>query len=82
MPSKTSIKTDFFYLIISRNTCCDIIFLFNYSKTAFGICFHLTSVANNCGFQDVNYFYKVFNKYVGMTTKEYKDKIKGKSDDV
>lgn len=35
--------------------------------------FRLQEVANRCGYQDANYFYRVFKSKVGMTPSEYRE---------
>ena len=36
-------------------------------------CLQVQSIAQHCGFSDVNYFSKLFKKYVGISPKEYRN---------
>lgn len=38
-------------------------------------CMQIQSIAQYCGIPDVNYFTKLFKKYIGKTPKEYRDDI-------
>lgn len=37
--------------------------------------FRLHEVATRCGFQDVNYFFRVFKERTGMTPSQYRARI-------
>ena len=39
----------------------------------------IQAVAQYCGISDVNYFIRIFKKYMGKTPKEYRDAGKGHS---